>query len=202
MQRRSTSSSIAINTEKTNAETTSLIFKTIASRPVSKITTDEKLKITNMFNTNAISNALETTSVQTNAEPKHKHETLKPKQTTVQATDEMIKITDMAGKFMLQTKNLTTDMEILSASYAIKTEKVTENTIVTTTSGVIPEHDKLNVESGDDTYWPLVLALAVGIPTIIVIGVTICVIHNRRKLEKAHYAVRTGYVRPQESFDA
>ncbi|XP_071155573.1 uncharacterized protein [Mytilus edulis] len=54
----------------------------------------------------------------------------------------------------------------------------------------------------DDRYWPVVVAVTIGIPAIIIIGVTIIVMHRKRKLEKARQAFSGySYITPPREYD-
>ncbi|XP_033750775.1 serine-rich adhesin for platelets-like isoform X4 [Pecten maximus] len=112
------------------------------------------------------------------------------------------------------TKSMETTTQNKALNTSQNTDQASTETLSISDSGVQIRHQ--TGDADDDTYWPIAIAVTVGVPVIIVFAVTITVLNRKRlerpnrlatpaffsKLEKAHNAALSGYITPPTEYDA
>nr|XP_011433694.2 cell wall protein DAN4 isoform X1 [Crassostrea gigas] len=118
--------------------------------------------------------------------------------------------TDSTTASLSTSKSFTNNKEFTTKRYSTNiasTAKINENTFLknsteaerpTTAAETLSEEPS---QSDGDKYWPVAMAITIGVPSIIVIGVTISVINRKRTLERAHSTLLNGYITPPVEYE-
>lgn len=118
--------------------------------------------------------------------------------------------TDSTTASLSTSKSFTNNKEFTTKRYSTNiasTAKINQNTFLTNSTEAkrpTTAADTLSEEpsqSDGDKYWPVAMAIAIGVPSIIVIGVTISVINRKRTLERAHSTLLNGYITPPVEYE-
>lgn len=118
--------------------------------------------------------------------------------------------TDSTTASLSTSKSFTNNKEFTTKRHSTNiasTAKINQNTFPTnsteaerptTAAETLSEEPS---QSDGDKYWPVAMAITIGVPSIIVIGVTISVINRKRTLEKAHSTLLNGYITPPVEYE-
>uniref|UniRef100_K1PHG9 Uncharacterized protein n=1 Tax=Magallana gigas TaxID=29159 RepID=K1PHG9_MAGGI len=118
--------------------------------------------------------------------------------------------TDSTTASLSTSKSFTNNKEFTTKRHftnIASTTKINQNTFLTnsteakrptTAAETLSEEPS---QSDGDKYWPVAMAIAIGVPSIIVIGVTISVINRKRTLERAHSTLLNGYITPPVEYE-
>ncbi|XP_048755182.1 uncharacterized protein LOC125666118 [Ostrea edulis] len=166
---------------------------TIKSQKVNQI--NESKDTTNYIVTKKISFS---TSIEREQSSRNQTESRKTTKAMTQAVTQ-----SMTANTVTNTNNTSMSSSSKAGTSPIVDLKTTNQNSIPTSPTSTEDVEALSKisQSDADKYWPVAMAIAIGVPSIIVIGVTISVINRKRNLEKAHSTLLNGYITPPTEYD-